>query len=148
MDGRASHLGRCRRGGAQPRASRQPGGSHRRRPDRGGPMGYPPAHRGTGYRHFNGGRMNSTYRVAVLVGSLRKASITRRVADALGEIAPAERDLEQVAIGNLELYNQDFDDENVVPAAWRKFRDRMAEFDAVLFVTPEYNRSVPAVLKN
>ena len=92
--------------------------------------------------------MNSTYRVAVLVGSLRKASLSRRVADALAEVAPAELDLEQVEIGRLELYNQDFDDEGAVPLAWSRFRDMMAAYDAVVFVTPEYNRSVPGVLKN
>lgn len=92
--------------------------------------------------------MNSTYRVAVLVGSLRKASISRRVADALAEVAPAELDLEHVEIGSLELYNQDYDDEHTVPEAWRSFRETMAACDAVIFVTPEYNRSVPGVLKN
>lgn len=92
--------------------------------------------------------MNSTYSVAVLVGSLRKASITRRVAQALTELAPPELRLEPVEMGDLQLYDQDFDDENRAPAEWRQFRQTLAAADAVLFVTPEYNRSVPAVLKN
>jgi chromate reductase len=92
--------------------------------------------------------MNSTYRVAVLVGSLRQASITRRVAAALADVAPAELTLEQVEMGDLPLYNQDFDDQHRVPAEWAEFRRKIAAADAVLFVTPEYNRSIPGVLKN
>jgi chromate reductase len=92
--------------------------------------------------------MNSTYRVAVLVGSLRQASITRRVAAALADVAPAELTLEQVEMGDLPLYNQDFDDQHRVPAEWAEFRRNIAAADAVLFVTPEYNRSIPGVLKN
>jgi len=92
--------------------------------------------------------MNSTYSVAVLVGSLRKASITRRVAQALTELAPPELSLEPVGMGELQLYDQDFDDEKRPPAEWQQFRRTLGAADAVLFVTPEYNRSVPAVLKN
>ena len=92
--------------------------------------------------------MNSTYRVAVLVGSLRQGSITRKVAHALAELAPPELMLEQVEMGGLQLYNQDFDDQHRVPADWAEFRRRIAAADAVLFVTPEYNRSIPGVLKN
>jgi chromate reductase len=92
--------------------------------------------------------MSPVFNVAVLVGSLRKASITRRMADALADVAPPALRLEQVDIGHLELYNQDYDDEHRVPAEWAKFRQKLSEFDAALFVTPEYNRSVPAVLKN
>ena len=92
--------------------------------------------------------MNSTYAVAVLVGSLRKASITRRVAHALAELAPPELNLQMVEMDDLQLYNQDFDDENRPPAEWQRFRQALAATDGVLFVTPEYNRSVPGVLKN
>ena len=92
--------------------------------------------------------MNGTWKVAVLVGSLRKASFSRLVANALADLSPPELTLEQVEIGDLELYNQDFDDRHMIPDSWRRFREQMAECDAVLFVTPEYNRSVPAVLKN
>lgn len=89
-----------------------------------------------------------TWNVAVLVGSLRNASITRRVASALAELSPPGLHLEEVEIGNLDLYNQDFDDEGRIPGSWRQFRETLAGYDAVLFVTPEYNRSVPAALKN
>ncbi|NOV26381.1 NADPH-dependent FMN reductase [Cupriavidus necator] len=84
--------------------------------------------------------------VVVLVGSLRKESYNRKLAKALIALAPAQLKLEIVEIGNLELYNQDLDDKPT--QAWTAFRDRIRRADAVLFVTPEYNRSVPAPLKN
>lgn len=84
--------------------------------------------------------------VVVLVGSLRKESYNRKLAKALIALAPAQLRLEIVEIGNLELYNQDLDDKPT--QAWTAFRDRIRRADAVLFVTPEYNRSVPAPLKN
>lgn len=86
--------------------------------------------------------------VVVIVGSLRKASWTRRVATALAKLAPPSLKLEVVEIGELPLYNQDFDEEKRVPPQWQAFRDRVSRADAVLFCTPEYNRSVPGVLKN
>ena len=89
-----------------------------------------------------------TLTVATFAGSLRKASFNRKIALALAELAPPALDLEIVEIGDLPLYNQDFDDEGRPPAAWTGFREKVAAFDAVLFVTPEYNRSVPAALKN
>ncbi len=84
--------------------------------------------------------------VAVLVGSLRKESWTRKVATALGELAP-ELSLEQIEIGDLPAYNQDLDPDHP-PAQWVRFRDQIRPKDAVLFATPEYNRSVPGFLKN
>jgi chromate reductase len=91
--------------------------------------------------------MMSTPRdIAVFVGSLRKESFNRKTAHALRELAPPSLKLEIVEIGQLPLYNQD-DDANP-PAVWVAFRERVRKADAVLFVTPEYNRSVPAVLKN
>lgn len=84
--------------------------------------------------------------VAVLVGSLRKESLNRKIANALIGIAKAPLRLNIVEIGNLPLYNQDV--ESTPPAEWVTFRDRVRPADAVLFVTPEYNRSVPGVLKN
>ncbi|HEY2419988.1 MAG TPA: NAD(P)H-dependent oxidoreductase [Neobacillus sp.] len=87
-------------------------------------------------------------RVAVLVGSLRKESFSRKIAMNLMELAPESFEMEEVVIGDLNMYNQDFDDEDNVPSSWTTFREAMPKFDAVLFVTPEYNRSVPAVLKN
>ncbi len=85
--------------------------------------------------------------VAVIVGSLRKGSFTRSVARAIAEVAPASLKLEIVEIGDLPLYDQD-DDGSSPPAPWAAFRDRIRRADAVLFATPEYNRSVPGVLKN
>ena len=92
--------------------------------------------------------MPQPHTVAVLVGSLRKASFSRALAEALIKIAPASLALEIIEIGDLPLYNQDFDDEKRPPAAWTAFRDKVRPFNGVLFVTPEYNRSVPGVLKN
>ena len=90
--------------------------------------------------------MSQVYSVAVLVGSLRKESINRKVARALAELAPASLKLGIVEIGELALYNEDIDTDP--PAAYKAFRDKVRASDAVLFVTPEYNRSVPGVLKN
>ncbi len=84
--------------------------------------------------------------VAVVVGSLRTDSINRKVARALIALAPPSLTLSFVEIGQLPLYNQD-SDENP-PAPWTTFRERIKAADAVLFVTPEHNRSVPAALKN
>jgi len=84
--------------------------------------------------------------IAVLVGSLRRDSFNRKMARALAELAPPALKLEIVEIGQLPLYNQD-EDANP-PAAWTAFRERLHRADGVLFVTPEYNRSVPAPLKN
>jgi chromate reductase, NAD(P)H dehydrogenase (quinone) len=84
--------------------------------------------------------------IAVLVGSLRKESFSRKLAKALVERAPETLKLEIVEIGRLPLYNQD-DDANP-PAESKAFKARIQAAEAVLFVTPEYNRSVPGVLKN
>jgi chromate reductase len=84
--------------------------------------------------------------VAVFVGSLRKESLNRKMAKALIELAPASLKLEIVEIGDLPLYNADLDAN--APAPWAELRARIKKADAVLFVTPEYNRSVPGVLKN
>lgn len=85
-------------------------------------------------------------KIAVFVGSLRKESFSRKMAKALIKISPESLKLEIVEIGELPIYNQDFDDKP--PVAYTKFREFLRKFDGVLFVTPEYNRSVPAVLKN
>jgi chromate reductase len=82
----------------------------------------------------------------VIVGSLRKDSINRKVANAIAELAPANLKLNIIEIGHLPLYDQDVDENP--PAAWTQFRERIRSADAVLFVTPEYNRSVPGALKN
>lgn len=90
--------------------------------------------------------MSTSQKVAVLVGSLREASLNRRAAQVLAALAPAGMELQIVEIGQLPLYNQDLDD--APPQAWVSFRDQIKRADAVLFVTPEYNRSVPGGLKN
>jgi chromate reductase len=90
--------------------------------------------------------MDKARDVAVIVGSLRKGSINRQVANALTELAPPELTLNIIEIGHLPLYNQDVDDNP--PTAWTAFRERIRAANAVLFVTPEHNRSVPAALKN
>jgi chromate reductase, NAD(P)H dehydrogenase (quinone) len=87
--------------------------------------------------------------VCVLVGSLRRASFSGMLANALMSLAPSSMATEVVEIGQLPFYNQDL--ERMIdpsPAPWTAFRQRVKAADAVLFVTPEYNRSVPAVLKN
>lgn len=84
--------------------------------------------------------------IVVIVGSLRKESFNRKMANALRELAPASLKLEIVEIGQLPLYNQDLDTDP--PAMWKEFRARVKQADGVLFVTPEYNRSIPAPLKN
>lgn len=87
-------------------------------------------------------------KIAVLIGSLRKESFSRKIANNIVSLFPSEYEAEFVEIGSLPLYNQDYDDENNAPAEYADFRNKMKDMDAVLFVTAEYNRSVPAVLKN
>jgi chromate reductase len=91
--------------------------------------------------------MSQTYKVAVIVGSLRHASLSRRAAEALALLAPDNLSLEIIEIGDLPLYNEELEGE-AAPAAWTRFREQVKEADGVLFVTPEYNRSVPGSLKN
>ena len=90
----------------------------------------------------------SSGNIAVIVGSLRKASFTRRVAEAMVRLAPGAYAYEFVEIGQLPLYNQDLDAADLTPPEWVAFRDRVRPFKAVLFATPEHNRSMPAALKN
>jgi len=84
--------------------------------------------------------------VGVFVGSLRKDSFTRKIASAIAKLAPSSLKLELIEIAQLSHYNQDL--ENTPPADWVAFRQKVSAVDAVLFATPEYNRSVPGVLKN
>lgn len=88
----------------------------------------------------------STYRVGYLVGSLSANSINRRLANALVRLAPPDLALEEIAIRDLPLYNRDLDAS--YPPAATAFKEAIARVDAVLFVTPEYNRSIPGALKN
>lgn len=86
------------------------------------------------------------YKVGYLVGSLAKASINRKLATALAKLAPPELALEEVPISGLPLYSYDYDAD--YPEVARRFKQAIADVDAVLFVTPEYNRSIPGALKN
>ncbi len=88
----------------------------------------------------------STYNIAVVVGSLRKDSFNRRFAEALVKLAPADFQFNFIRIDDLPLYDQD-DDDNPAPQVAR-LREEIKAADGVLFVTPEYNRSFPGVLKN
>ncbi|SOB99292.1 NADPH-dependent FMN reductase [Rhodobacter maris] len=91
--------------------------------------------------------MKDTFEIAVLVGSLREGSLTRKLAEALADLAPATLRFKFIEIGDLALYNPDLDTDTP-PAPWARLRAEIAAVDGVLFVTPEYNRSVPAALKN
>jgi chromate reductase len=91
--------------------------------------------------------MEKPMNVCVLVGSLRKASLNGMLANALISLAPSSMKLEIVEIEQLPFFNQDLETDSQ-PAQWTAFRRRVKSADAVLFVTPEYNRSVPAALKN
>ena len=91
--------------------------------------------------------MDRPMNVCVLVGSLRKASFNGMLANALIWLAPSSLKLDIVEIGQLPLYNEDLETDPP-PAPWTAFRQRVKAADAVLFVTPEYNRSVPPALKN
>ena len=88
----------------------------------------------------------SQYQIAVVVGSLRKDSYNRALATALAKLAPAEFTFKQVEISDLPLYNQD-DDANQAPAV-KRLKGEIEAAQGLLFLTPEYNRSVPGVLKN
>ncbi|WP_233842173.1 NAD(P)H-dependent oxidoreductase [Dyella sp. 2HG41-7] len=88
----------------------------------------------------------SAIKVAVLVGSLRKESFNRKLANAVERLAPPELSFEHVRIDNLPLYDQDFDSD--YPPVCKQLKEHIKSADAVLFVTPEYNRSIPGVLKN
>ncbi|MDP1928940.1 MAG: NAD(P)H-dependent oxidoreductase [Thiobacillus sp.] len=88
----------------------------------------------------------STYPIAVIVGSLRQDSLNRRLADAIVKLAPPEFSFKQLQIGNFPLYNQD-DDANPAESV-RQLKAEILAARGLLFVTPEYNRSIPGVLKN
>src|SRR5678809_1697251 len=88
----------------------------------------------------------TTFTVGYLVGSLAKASINRKLALALKRLAPPQLQMREIPIGELPLYSYDYDAD--YPPAGRALKDAIASVDAVLFVTPEYNRSIPGGLKN
>ena len=90
--------------------------------------------------------MSNPSNIGIVVGSIRKDSITRRLAQAMTKLSPGGASYRFVEIGALPLYNPDLDE--ATPAAWAAFRDEVRSLDGVLFATPEHNRSIPAALKN
>jgi chromate reductase, NAD(P)H dehydrogenase (quinone) len=88
----------------------------------------------------------SSFKVGYLVGSLATASINRLLAQALVRVAPPELQMTEIPFKDLPLYSYDYDAN--YPAVATAFKDAIAAVDAVLFVTPEYNRSIPGALKN
>ncbi|HWJ05826.1 MAG TPA: NADPH-dependent FMN reductase [Steroidobacteraceae bacterium] len=88
----------------------------------------------------------TTYQVGYFVGSLAKASINRKLARALIRLSPRELEFHEIEFGNLPLYSYDYDAD--YPAVAREFKTAIEKADAILFVTPEYNRSIPGALKN
>lgn len=85
-------------------------------------------------------------KIGIVVGSLRKESFSKKIANNVANLFPTDYETEFVEIGNLQHYNEDYDANP--PAEYTEFRNKIRECDAILFVTPEYNRSVPGVLKN
>ena len=88
----------------------------------------------------------TTFTAGYMVGSLARGSINRKLSRALERLAPPELKLREIPIGDLPLYSYDYDAD--YPPAGRALKDAIAAVDAVLFVTPEYNRSIPGALKN
>src|SRR6201993_1958581 len=88
----------------------------------------------------------STHNVVVIPGSLRKESFSLKVANALAKLAPDTIKLDVVTLHGISFFNQDL--EATPPADWVAFREKLQKSEGVLFVTPEYNRSIPGVLKN
>ena len=86
--------------------------------------------------------------IGIIAGSLRKESFSKKLAKAIVDMAPAGFKFKIISLAELPIYNQDFDDDNQVPPAYTTFRDEVKQLDGFIFITPEYNRSVPAVLKN
>jgi chromate reductase len=87
-----------------------------------------------------------SHKIAIIVGSLREGSINRKVARSICAIRGDNLDCSMIEIGDLPLYNQDLDADP--PEQWRRFRQEVGGADGVLFVSPEYNRGIPGVLKN
>jgi chromate reductase len=88
----------------------------------------------------------STYKVGYLIGSLSSTSINRKLAVALTKLAPSHLQISEISFRDLALYSPDYDAD--YPPEARAFKDAIARADAILFVTPEYNRSIPGALKN
>jgi chromate reductase, NAD(P)H dehydrogenase (quinone) len=90
--------------------------------------------------------MSSPHHIVVIAGSLRKESFSLKIANALAKLAPASMKLEVVTPNGISFFNQDL--EATPPADWLAFREKIQKSNGVIFVTPEYNRAIPGVLKN
>src|SRR5437868_2812136 len=90
--------------------------------------------------------MPTPHSIVTIVGSLRKGSFTLKIANALAKLAPASLKLDVTTLHGISFFNQDL--EAAPPAEWLEFREKLQKSNGVLFVTPEYNRSIPGVLKN
>lgn len=90
--------------------------------------------------------MSTPYNIVVIVGSIRKEAFSLKVANALAKLAPAVLKLDVTTLNGISFFNQDL--EAAPPADWVAFREKLQKSNGVLFVTPEYNRSIPGVLKN
>ncbi len=86
--------------------------------------------------------------IGILAGSLRKESFSKKIARAITSMAPEGFEFKIIPLDDLPVYNQDFDDENRVPDSYVIFRNAINAVEGIIFITPEYNRSVPGVLKN
>ncbi len=86
--------------------------------------------------------------IGIIVGSARKNAFTKSIANAILENFPSNYDVSIIPIAHLALFNQDYDSEGTTPEAWNVFRQTIRSTDAFIFVTPEYNRSIPPLLKN
>ncbi|MDL2218203.1 NAD(P)H-dependent oxidoreductase [Christensenellaceae bacterium OttesenSCG-928-M15] len=87
-------------------------------------------------------------RLGVVVGSNRRGSYSKMIAKAVTGFLPANYSVMFLEIGDLPIFNQDYDDDHETPAQWTRFREEVKSADAFLFITPEYNRSMPPLLKN
>lgn len=99
------------------------------------------------YCYFDLGGIIMTKKIGILVGSLRKDSYNKIVAKQFAELLPEGFEAKFIEIGDLPFYNEDLEVEGSVPEAWTRLRNNVNEVDGLFFVTPEYNRSVPAALK-
>src|SRR6476619_3866407 len=88
----------------------------------------------------------ATHTIVTIVGSLRKESFSLKIANALAKLAPASLKLDVTTLNGISFFNQDL--ESSPPADWLAFREKLQKSNGILFVTPEYNRSIPGVLKN
>ncbi len=86
--------------------------------------------------------------IGIFVGSARRDSFSKKIALAIAAMMPADFEMKMIAIDDLPLFNQDYDDDNATPEPWLRFREQVKALDGFLFVTPEYNRSMPPLLKN